>query len=468
MAMETEEEDERICRYCFDGEEDGELISPCNCAGGQKYVHLSCLRQWQRMVLVTQPTHPAFHDRDLRHQTCNVCKGQFTCAPPTRHELMASFTGPEIAALIDAGCIIASHEAFSSELESQLETMPSYMRGRSSYEHWIRGVFLITRVTEDDGHPITIPVNTDGMLESLRERFGNESSIMLQGRRYKLAATEALAGVPEVNLNASLATLTLPCTVALISDEPTNCGNDHVVAVNLTRVITHPPKPQEVLEALSSACSNYKGAAQVEITHFLGGPCEDTELMACIVLGGGGQGWTVVKDLKTALELAHQRAVKRFESQGDIAGGQIVRLVGLRAAPELNSEVGVALRFVDSSGRWLVRLRNGEGKQLKPVNLEPLEGRNGRVFAVWGDARWSRAQLLGEIAKGDWGLCRANIGDLASSPAERWRNTSGRLAFAPITEMTESYMREAHEQMVAARATVQMHNPDPGRDEQEE
>jgi hypothetical protein len=221
-----------------------------------------------------------------------------------------------------------------------------------------------------------------------------------------------------------------------------------------------PPKPEEVEEAVSRVCSKYKGAATVEITHFLGGPCEDDDIMACIVLGGGGQGWTVLKDLDSALELAHARAVRRFDVQGEIAGGQTVRLVGLRAAPELNDEVGVALRFNESSGRWLVRLRNGEGKQLKPANLEAMEGGSGRVFVVWGDARWSRAQLLGEIAKGDWGLCRANISDITTSPMERWQNMQGRLAFAPITEMTESYMREAQNQMVAARATVQMHNPE--------
>ena len=97
----AEEEDEPCCRYCFEGEEGGPLISPCDCAGGQKWVHLACLRRWQRMVLVSQPTHPAFYERDPRHYKCNVCNGDFTCAPPTRHELMASFTGPELGALIE-------------------------------------------------------------------------------------------------------------------------------------------------------------------------------------------------------------------------------------------------------------------------------------------------------------------------------------------------------------------------------
>jgi hypothetical protein len=380
---------------------------------------------------------------------------------------MASFTGPEIAALIDAGCIITSHEAFSQELQSQLQSMPPYMRHRTSYEHWIYGVYLITQVSEDDGC-LSIPVETESMLGSLRDRFGNASSITLQGRRYRLAAREALDGCQDGELREALARQSAPCVIAITAEEPTNCGNDHVVAVNLTRVTNSPPQPDEVQRAVARVCARYKGAAQVEITHFLGGPCDDDDIMACIVLGGGGQGWTVLKDLESALELAHSRAVKRGEVQGEIAGGQTVRLMGLKAAPELNGEVALALRFDDASGRWLVRLRNGEGKRLKPANLEPLEGAKGRVFCVWGDARWSRAQLLGEIAKGDWGLCRANTGDLTTAPAGRWANMEGRLAFAPITEMTESYMREAHTEMVAARATAQMHNPQPSGDEGEE
>ena len=81
-AEPDDEEDEVLCRYCFEGPEAGELLSPCECKGGQKWVHLSCLRRWQRMVLVSQPTHPAFYERDPRHHECNVCKSKFTCPPP--------------------------------------------------------------------------------------------------------------------------------------------------------------------------------------------------------------------------------------------------------------------------------------------------------------------------------------------------------------------------------------------------
>lgn len=33
------EEEEDMCRYCFGGREDGPLISPCLCSGGQKVIY---------------------------------------------------------------------------------------------------------------------------------------------------------------------------------------------------------------------------------------------------------------------------------------------------------------------------------------------------------------------------------------------------------------------------------------------
>ena len=39
----SEDEDEPTCRICFGGEEDGELIEPCKCAGSMALIHRSCL-----------------------------------------------------------------------------------------------------------------------------------------------------------------------------------------------------------------------------------------------------------------------------------------------------------------------------------------------------------------------------------------------------------------------------------------
>ena len=103
VVEETEQGDERQCRFCFGGDEDGELIAPCLCCGDQKWIHVECLRRWQRAVLVTQPTHPAFYSHDVRQDVCNVCKGRFDPPAPSRAVLMAGFTGNELAALLEEG-----------------------------------------------------------------------------------------------------------------------------------------------------------------------------------------------------------------------------------------------------------------------------------------------------------------------------------------------------------------------------
>eukprot|EP00494_Astrolonche_serrata_P022191 UN22448 len=35
-----------------------------------------------------------------------------------------------------------------------------------------------------------------------------------------------------------------------------------------------------------------------------------------------------------------------------------------------------------------------------------------RAHIFWGDAVWTRTQFLGEIARGDWGLCHLNEQDI--------------------------------------------------------
>lgn len=177
------------------------------------------------------------------------------------------------------------------------------------------------------------------------------------------------------------------------------------------------------------------------------------EISRCVVTGGAGVGWTVVEKLSDAIELAHSRSYRRTDAQGTIFGGAPVRLTGLQRRPELNGECGIALRFVEESGRWLVRLNDGEGKSLKPANLEPTGPGHGVVHAVWGDAQWSRTQLLGEIARGHWGLCHASVSDLIAAPSARWNALEGRLVFAPDTEMMEDFIRHGGS---SARAVAAM------------
>lgn len=39
--------DVKECRFCLSSDDPANLIAPCNCKGGSKYVHRRCLDQWR-------------------------------------------------------------------------------------------------------------------------------------------------------------------------------------------------------------------------------------------------------------------------------------------------------------------------------------------------------------------------------------------------------------------------------------
>ena len=56
-VQDADSEESKRCRICFEpaseveGEQSGELISPCACKGTQQYVHKSCLARWQEVIV---------------------------------------------------------------------------------------------------------------------------------------------------------------------------------------------------------------------------------------------------------------------------------------------------------------------------------------------------------------------------------------------------------------------------------
>merc|ERR1719160_1522759 len=116
---------------------------------------------------------------------------KYSCKPPTRHELMASFTGPELAALIDEGCIIASHSDFSAELEHQLTQLPEQLHERTSYPHWVRGAYLIVDVTDGRNRTEKLQLQPQELV-ALRERLMPTLTLQACGRTYVLASEGSL------------------------------------------------------------------------------------------------------------------------------------------------------------------------------------------------------------------------------------------------------------------------------------
>ncbi|OQR95797.1 hypothetical protein THRCLA_07563 [Thraustotheca clavata] len=465
-----ESDEEVLCRYCFGDESDGPLISPCKCSGGQKYVHLDCLRRWQRMVLVSQPTHPAFYSDDKRHHVCNVCLAKYTCPPPSRAELMASFTGPEIAALIEKDRLIAASQGFSEMLEADRhldENGIRFRRSPSSYDYWFHGVYLINEIIGDSGEMELQLPNTE-FLNNFRRRLtpdpddNSKLEMHFHGAIYVLLPRGSLEGVQ--NVATAFETLEAPATVHLQQkDSLHSCADDHVTAVCISRPLTRTNRLQAANEALEEARRDilalHPSIRQnilndtIHVQHYAGGPCDDQSISACLVLGGALRGYTIYSSLKDAL-LHVYRLFATLTDPTHLRPGQGVRLTGLVSRSEINGELGMALKYDPKIGRWQVRLVNQPGGiSVKPSNLEPLECEKASVYVFWGDAQWTRAQLLGEIAKGSWGLCRAMIDDFLVPPTMRWGQLQeqNRLAYAPVTEMSEDYIRNATEEMVSLR-----------------
>jgi len=511
-AVTTNNEEERMCRYCFEGEEGGELISPCRCAGGQKWVHLICLRAWQRTVLVSQPTHPDLYDADTRQRICNVCKAEFTCPPPTRAELLASFTGPELVVLIDEGRMIASAEDFSWELEQQVSSYPEAMWDGLVYRNWVRGVFWIVKVVEDrERESVLLRVNDDEDLARFSQHLGEDGeSFHLRGRRFSLLLQGPLRDVRETatpeERREVVRALSAPLTFRLRPEPASDCGEDGIVAVNLTRPFdltnSRGPLDSNRRSVFCDALRQVGHSSEdfpAQITHFIAGPCEDEQVAACFVIANGE--FTIMRDsdcLPTALRAVQALTHRASTIDTDVAedvDGETEECQG-HTRPPLRSEAFTAAteadlvtalevedsslddaaashgtvettgqsphiaarkrRRLDSPPEAVAGSGGGEGSDggNRERNSDAALAVGGhedeepvRLCIFWGYAGWSRCQLMGEIARGSWGLCKGEIGDVVTTgTAEVWRSVYPRLIFAPKSEMSETYRGQARQE----------------------
>eukprot|EP00193_Tetraselmis_chui_P007439 CAMPEP_0177758626 /NCGR_PEP_ID=MMETSP0491_2-20121128/4291_1 /TAXON_ID=63592 /ORGANISM="Tetraselmis chuii, Strain PLY429" /LENGTH=165 /DNA_ID=CAMNT_0019274385 /DNA_START=556 /DNA_END=1050 /DNA_ORIENTATION=- len=59
----------RICWGASDSERGGQLVSPCQCTGSVRYIHLRCLHKWQRTLRSQGSTRKA--------HTCDLCCARY-------------------------------------------------------------------------------------------------------------------------------------------------------------------------------------------------------------------------------------------------------------------------------------------------------------------------------------------------------------------------------------------------------
>ena len=69
--------DAPVCRICYEGSDEGILLTPCACTGSIGSIHAHCLSRW----LETRP--------ELISRGCDVCKSPWNCVrTPTLREFL--------------------------------------------------------------------------------------------------------------------------------------------------------------------------------------------------------------------------------------------------------------------------------------------------------------------------------------------------------------------------------------------
>eukprot|EP00750_Incisomonas_marina_P003276 INCI13042.3.p1 GENE.INCI13042.3~~INCI13042.3.p1 ORF type:complete len:1029 (-),score=161.50 INCI13042.3:433-3519(-) len=186
-----EDEDEHTCRFCFNGGDD--LITPCNCKGSTKYVHLECLKQWQRSVLLTQSTHPKYQTKI--DEICNVCDTRFRVKGKSRREQLLEFTGTEVVDLVKRGNVIVTSR---DRCDEHIELMKKHPDVKEMLSHWHKSVMYIVEadVQRDTVMAVNvtreIPEPPDAITERLpgyRQRVFNPRAVW--NRKFKALVTQA-------------------------------------------------------------------------------------------------------------------------------------------------------------------------------------------------------------------------------------------------------------------------------------
>ena len=516
---------------------------------------------------VSQPTHPMYYERDQRHSVCNVCKETFNTPPPTRLVLMSSFTGAEIAAMIDVGFILGSHETFSDTLERKFSEMSPELRRVCGYEHWIKGAFLITSVNRDDddgdravldsrwgvirrprtadndaGEDVIVGVNLSGW-HSMEEVVRGESrlfeavdgdnddeptagiSIRIDGGNDEVAREvvgawfeQAIDNMSEdddgddedqdqdqeeerdADEDESMSDADSDDDNDDDDDEeeehsdderrdpnadeqPQENENDEdharirrrrvperQIAGHIRQLLSPFGPIYEVYKryrrrrmigsALKSAAERMKITVDditnvITIDSHTGGPCDEDTISMCLVVGhNSAPGFLTIPDPVDAITFAYAQYDAR-RTDGDIKVGSVVNIVA--RGPGEPKRSGVVIQEVDSSSdNWRIATADGVAEFPRDALEIEVPTKGGRVLAFWGTAQWTRAQLLGEIARGHWGLLKAEPRDVADAKTTYQRILDRGMAFAPLTEMTEEFMRDAMQTMNRIRSTGQI------------
>lgn len=439
------------CRFCYDevrtgpGDAEKQAVAPCACKGSVEYVHVACLQRWRATALLSGATGEGSAQAIARAFKCNICGEEYDRAKvpvPKQEELLrlcAGKPGAVAAALVGPGALlVAAGRMGALQLSDEV---PVWLRAllKKRIEFWAGAAVLITEqqanVASDGSDAV------DGL---------NLASALVD-----VADSDSDDDAPRWNL--------------------TDAVGDSPLASWRRRNGVEQNDTQERDDACGAATApdSDELAAMQRIVYLRGGPVAPRTTCALVPF----EAWRVV--LATARE-AHENCrrmplqvpLERSDGNADDAIGKLRWDVGA-TSEDAHDEDGEDESFgdgcfedlVDLIGRTCVDPRNPELRAFSLDRHSPFVLFNGwcgddaanppapslsdeadaasyrvahhaiaqhrkwcppgafeaavaghEVLVFKGFCRWSYHQLLGEVARGDWGVARARLG----LDAEAW------------------------------------------------
>lgn len=405
-------------------------------------MHLDCLRQWQRSVLLGQATHLPPEADDVRASKCSVCLQEFSVPPLSRHDVILEIVGRAFAEMLAPASIITSSLDLSLELESTLRARASAgasprRRSIMDFVHWGRAAYLVHHIGP---RQLVLAVPDEESRAAALDLVGSDDVFTLHGRRYHLwqpslsgpldgcAGATSGESLESRSVRAALSNARAPTQMRLEA-EAIDRVEDTVLAVNLSRPITESDLGDASAEALREARSTSDNVAS-PIRHFLGGPCEQAR---CVVVIRPSFGMTMVDRAAIPKSFRHVPSLDAW--CGTDLAAALTALLAASVRPDAReaapAPAGNAVPQEPAAKSRRVDQGEGAAESREPFLL----------LAFWGEARWSRTQLLGEAARGDWGLCLGRSSDLDELPQARfWQCLAdeGRPTYVPKNETSRS------------------------------
>jgi len=381
----AEKGEDQICRVCFEeGKEDDPVLSPCDCNGTQKWIHLSCLRKWQDVVLSSSVV------LDARARICSVCNSPFSVAPKpvkflTRAWLLAEviwrlilraiviFSVSQIL-LVHVGIVIVLL-LHSSIVRAGMSTACLLLGAFFVGQHLSGVRFILQRSGESNRGMRIALIRCGPKVEGLKAGCLLVAAQDLEGGLFEKAVVfiyehSQHGGACGVILNKCLDNTQNPPSVNFWdSNEVRSDAMNGLGRVN------------------GEVSGDATGLLALPLAHYIGGP---VGLEAILAYNDGG------------------KEVVSLHRHSNVCGSREVQVSHQGEGNEtMNASVHAACGPSQLRNLFQYVADNNE--------------ESSRIHLYHGKAAWAKGQLEGEIRDKFWGFCQANVSDIFEvQPSQMW------------------------------------------------